>query len=111
MKKMMQFRYNNFASEMNYPDYDDYPLQLTRRNIFANYNQISQLGIQAPPGVIFYLNNGDAEIMVGRTGIYELDLEGVGRIYSIRFDPTTLNNLVTKDNNARLIIDIIYDGG
>lgn len=34
--------------------------------------QINKLGIQAPPGTRLYIN-GDKEIMVGRTGIYELD--------------------------------------
>ena len=110
MKKIMQFRYISHPNSENYPNYDDYPGELTKRNIFNDYNSISQLGIQAPPGLVFYLNNSSSPLMVGKTGIYELNLEGIGRINAIRFDQKTLTSLISN-TDSRLIIDIIYDGG
>ncbi len=110
MKHITQFRYYAFKNPNNYPTYSDYVQQLTAGNIFSSYPSISHLGIQGPPGLIFYLNNSSSPLMIGKTGIYELNLEGVGRIFAIRFDAGTLN-LVSADENARLIIDIVYDGG
>ena len=110
MKHMMQFRYKSLNNENNYPNYSDYPVELTNRNIFKDYDSISQLGIQAPPGLIFYLNNSPNPLTIGKTGIYELDLEGIGRIHTIRFDINTLEQLISNTENY-LIIDIIYDGG
>jgi hypothetical protein len=41
------------------------------------------LGIQGPDGLKFYLNSSSSPIAIGETGIYELDLEGIGRISAI----------------------------
>jgi hypothetical protein len=49
------------------------------------------LGIQAMPGTLFYLNNSKHAISVGTTGIYELNLEGLGQIFSIQFNRDSLN--------------------
>jgi hypothetical protein len=57
------------------------------------------------------LNDGSSSIIIGKTGIYELDLDGIGRINSIKFDEETLINLVSKSETSKLIIDIIYSGG
>ena len=109
MKRVMQFRYYGVDNDANYPNYSgvNYLNKLLSGNLFDNYDSISQLGIQGPPGVIFYLNNGSNPIMIGKTGIYELDLKGIGRIFSIQFDSKTLS----KDFDGRLIIDIVYEGG
>ena len=62
--------------------------------------------------------------MIGETGIYELNLEGIGTITSIRFenfsDKASQNldsyynpkdNIEADGNRAdRLLIDIIYEG-
>ena len=49
---------------------------------------ITKIGIQAPPGTVFYLNYDDtkanSQFMVGRTGIYELNKFDKG-IKSLRF--------------------------
>lgn len=39
----------------------------------VNRGKFSKLGIQAPAGVIFYINSDQESIRMGRTGIYELD--------------------------------------
>lgn len=49
--------------------------------------------------------------MVGETGIYELDLENVGRITSIRFDESDLETFYNSNYQAdKLLIDIVYEG-
>ncbi len=66
------------------------------------YYPVTKLGIQAPEGTTFTINEG-GEIAVGATQIYELDLTGLGgQIYSIVFKET---------NETSVIVDIIYEGG
>lgn len=111
MKQIMQFRYEGFRHKNNYPQFSDYDAELISKNIFRDYRLVSQLGIQGPPGLRFYLNEGANPITIGKTGIYELDLEHIGRIFSIRFDSQDIKNMFNKDQSNRLIIDIVYDGG
>lgn len=111
MKRIAQFRYKGEAHAETYPTnlMED---NLVIGNIFRDYGPVSQLGIQAPPGLKFYLNNSKYSIMVGDTGIYELDLEGIGRILSISFDRNDLRNFYGGTNKAdKLLIDIVYEGG
>ena len=131
MKRIMQFRYRGTQTEVdtgayiadhieNYPTISNYRDKLLFGNIFQNYGQVSQFGVQGPVGLRFYLNNSPYAIMIGETGIYELDLEGVGRITSIKFNKDDLdkfypNNLEIDTKNDgqradRLLIDIVYEG-
>ncbi len=110
MKQIMQFRYEGFQHENNYPKYSDYNQKLCRGNIFSDYPLVSQLGIQGPPGMRFYLNRGSDPITIGKTGIYELDLENIGRIFAIRFNEQDLEELV-QATDSRLLVDIVYNGG
>ena len=65
--------------------------------------------------------------MVGDTGIYELNLEGIGRINAIQFNKDDLDdmykliidnngNVVTNNGDAmwdaadKILIDIVYEG-
>ena len=112
MKRMMQFRFHGTNSTENYPLWTDWRKNNWYTNLFAEYGSVSHLGIQGEPGVKFYLNGGTDPITIGATGIYELNLQGIGRITSLRFDP---NQLPTIYNNSastkkRLIVDIVYDG-
>lgn len=118
MRRIAQFRFrgswlkNNelFISAENYPT-DLQQDMLVTGNIFRDYGPVSQLGIQAPPGLRFYLNDSTHPIMVGETGIYELDLENVGRITTIRFDKSDLETFYNPDYQAdKLLIDIVYEG-
>lgn len=111
MKRIAQFRFHYTGSSANYP------LKLTSKdwssNLLQNCGLVSHLGIQGEPGVVFYLNDGDNPIVLGSTGIYELNLEGIGRIASLRFDEDSLDKYYTQEVNDeahRLCVDIIYDG-
>lgn len=114
-KRVKQFRYYKDRDQKNYPSYNINSDGITYRNLlsgslFTSYTPIIQLGIQTYPGTKFYLNNGETPIIVGYTGIYELNVEGVAEISSLKFDAASLNQISSNDN-AYLIIDIIYEDG
>lgn len=107
-KHVMQFRYyednhtNNQPVELNAG-------QLVNGTVFAKYLPFTQLGIQALPGTRFYLNdNIEGPVIVGSTGIYELELGGISKINSLKFDSKSLK-LIADNPNAFLIIDVIYE--
>lgn len=118
-KQVKQFRYYGDKNAKNSLDpnkegqsgvKDPYidRVSLTKNNIFAKFAEISQLGIQTLPGTEFYLNESTYPIVVGNTGIYELNVAGIADITNIKFEP---KSIVAIDNSptAYLIIDIIYD--
>lgn len=104
-----QFRYYGEDSNLNYPSDVTYSA-LATGNIFKNTPGITQLGIQADPDLKFYVNNGTDPIYVGATGIYEIDLEGLGTISSIRIDRDSLRAINYASKKNSLMIDIIYEG-
>lgn len=108
-KKVQQFRYYSDNHPKNYPSGTRYSDYSTGR-IFSDYVPIVQLGIQTLPGTKFYLNGAEAPIIVGITGIYELNLIGLTEISSITVDPQSLA-LIQNNNNAYLVIDILYEDG
>lgn len=77
---------------------------------FDNYYPILQLGIQTIPGTRFYLNDSTEAIIVGSTGIYELDLGLNTKITKISFDSASMYK-IRDNNNAYLIVDFMYDDG
>lgn len=77
-----------------------------RRGIDTNWHDniitgnIVSVGIQAPPGVKFTINNG-SNITIGPTGVYSIDVSGYGTIGDIKF--TNIDDF----NNQWIIVDII----
>lgn len=72
------------------------------------YVPILQLGIQSLPGTQFYLNGSEDPIIIGSTGIYELDLEGDVEITKLEFYEPSLKR-INESQNGYLIVDIIYE--
>lgn len=119
MKKMKQFVFYGPNSPKNFPKDNDSTdinyMNPWKYNLFINYNSVSHLGIQGAPDVLFCLNHsGDQDaISIGGTGIYELNLEGIGIISGLRF---IWDKLIEKypgtseDDRKKLIIDFIYEG-
>ena len=75
---------------------------LPKDNILEGLN-CSAIGIQAPPGKAFKLYSNGEGITIGRSGIYELDLN----------DETFITYLVFQDNltlneQERVIVDYKY---
>lgn len=108
-KHIMQFRYYDESNSNNQPE--DLKLsQLVDGKVFSKYLPFTQLGIQSLPGTRFYLNdNIEGPVILGTTGIYELELEGISKISSLKFDSKSLN-LIKNNPNGYLIIDVIYEG-
>lgn len=105
--KIMQFRYYGEKVSNNQPS-NISASNLASGHIFSGYLPITQLGIQTLPGTKFYLNNSIYPVVIGSTGIYELDLKGMTQITEIHFDKRSLN-LINDNKNAYLIVDIIAD--
>lgn len=109
-KEVKQFRFYDNANSGG----KNYPTTITQRSLvsgsaFADYMPITQLGIQSLPGTKFYLNNSNNPIIIGYTGIYELNLEGMAEITALSFDVKSLE-AINGNPNSYLIIDIIYEG-
>lgn len=106
-KKVAQFRFYKNGDTRNYPTgvrLKDF----TTGQVFSNYYPIKQLGIQALPGTEFYLNKGISPIVIGNTGIYELELNSVSDITNLNFKPASMN-VIDGNPHTSLIVDIIYE--
>ena len=111
-KQVKQFRFYSEESEYlnkNYPSNINHN-NLVTGNVFVDYMPITQLGIQSLPGTKFYLNNSSSPIIIGQTGIYELNLDdSPAEIIALSFDFQSIQAIENNDN-AYLIIDMIYEG-
>ena len=120
--KVKQFRYYNdkssevTESKRNQPTTLDGTTTLitsehyVNGDVFGKHFPVTQLGIQALPGTKFYLNEAVDPVIIGATGIYELDLTNGIQISKISFDPKSME-IIKNNDNAFLIVDIIYDDG
>lgn len=106
-KQIKQFRFYAEKDKRNYPEIISIN-NLCTGSIFANYMPISQLGIQALPGTKFYLNNSFLPIVIGYTGLYELDVDNLAEITSLVFDNESINK-INKTPETYLIVDIVYE--
>lgn len=107
-KKIKQFRYYGEGHSNNYPTNISVDTLKKGGTAFSNITSITQLGLQTLPGMRVYLNNADTPIIIGSTGIYELDIEGISEIEAIYFDEVSLNAINNSDT-AYLIIDMICE--
>ena len=108
-KQIKQFRYYKQNNSKNYPANISIA-NLASGSIFSKYMPVIQLGIQSLPGTKFYLNNSNDPIIIGNTGIYELDLNGLSEITAISFDRASIN-AIAINQNGYLIVDILYEDG
>lgn len=106
-RKIGQIRYFGEKNKQNYPTTIN-AQRLRSGNAFSSVYPIIQLGVQTLPGIKFHLNNHSVPIIVGATGIYELDVEGLSNITDIQFDEKSLT-LINENQNAYIIIDYIYE--
>lgn len=120
--KVKQFRYYNDKSSEVSESKRNQPTTLNgtttlitsqhyvNGDVFGKNFPVTQLGIQALPGTKFYLNEAVDPVIIGATGIYELDLTNGIQISKISFAYDSMENIKNNDN-AFLIVDIIYDDG
>ena len=94
--------------QLNYPP-SLYSGNLISGSAFANCVPIVKLGIQSLPGTRFRFNTNLDWIVLGATGLYELDLSNSsGSIIDLKFDKQSIQN-INDNKNAYLIIDIMYE--
>lgn len=105
-RKIGQVRFYNDGSSKNYPN------DITKTKLITGVPfddlKIVQLGIQAQPGTQFYLNHHPVPLVVGFTGIYELDLSDLTYIRGLCFNANSLNTIDSSDIEW-LLIDYIYE--
>ena len=116
MATVKQFRFFGYGNEDNY-DGGNSEKGVTYNSLvsgdlffYNNYKSAKQLGIQTIPGAKFCLGGKDQnyEIIVGKTGIYELNTEKLGiSINGLSFSGETVE-MIDQNPNAYLIVDIIY---
>lgn len=110
-KYINQVRYYGEGDPRNQPK-DMNLKKLVNGNAFLETPSIVQLGIQGYPGLKFTINDGPTAnpIMIGGTGIYEINVEGfsqINRLQFLRESIETINNVPS----AYLIVDYIYEKG
>lgn len=109
MRIVKQIRYfKDGETGKNYPsDIDGAKLSSGAAFSMDGYS-IVQLGIQTLPGVQFTLNGGTSSMVVGQTGIYEIELSDSVRITQLQFYGSSLS-LISSNEGAYLIVDLIYE--
>lgn len=108
-KHIMQFRYYGDGQVDNQPKGVTKSQFGQHGGVFTKYLPFTQIGIQTLPGTRFYLNNNaEGPIIIGSTGIYELELEGISEITDLYFEKKSLE-LIESNPNAYLIVDVVYD--
>lgn len=106
MVKITQFRYYNQNNSNNYPftTWQEYCSDTS----FKSYRPIHQFGIQTLPGTKIYLNQSSNPIIIGATGMYEIDCDNTTAILnSFRIDQSSMTTIENLDNGY-LIIDLVY---
>lgn len=106
VKKIKQFRFYDQGNAKNTNE----KIFFTSNVDFNRYMPIIHLGIQTLPGTQVYINsNMDAPVIIGATGIYELNLEGTtGLISGFKVDTTSMD-IIEATPTGYIIIDIIYE--
>lgn len=106
-RKVAQIRYYKDNGDLNYPKSASIS-ELRSGKIFANYMPALQIGIQTMPGIKFYLNDATEPIIIGNTGIYELNVDNFAQITSLSFDVASLN-IINDSSTAYIVVDILYE--
>lgn len=116
IREVYQFRYYGEGSDKNYhpsmKDKEDYTKinanDLQSGVAFNEYMPVRQLGIQSIPGTKFYLNDSVSPIVIGSTGIYEIELNSLVEIKKLSFDPESIW-AVQKSPTFFIIVDILCE--
>ena len=101
-KQIQQYRYYGQNSHDN---------NILKDNLFSGSifpKSIIALGIQTYPGIKFYLNGSEDPIIIGSSGIFEIDIKDNCEITLLSFDRISIEECIeNRSNSAYLIIDLI----
>lgn len=106
MTKITQFRYYAKNNPNNYPfnTWEHY----CSDSSFKSYRPIQSFGIQTLPGTRIYLNQSSNPIIIGATGIFEIDCRNTTAILnSFRIEQSSMETIEQLDNGY-LVIDLVY---
>lgn len=107
-KEIFQLRYFGEEHSNNFPIATTAQM-LLEGSFLPENSSIIKLGIQSIPGLKFYINGNISPIMLGSSGLYEIDLtHTTGVITALKFDNQILNNFSDYNNNY-LFIDMIME--
>lgn len=106
-KKIKQYRFYSLE-DLSHNTPDTNYQSLVSGNLFSSILPILQLGIQALPGTKFYVNNSTSPVIIGVTGVYEMNLQSNTQITSLSFDGNSLKT-ISNCSTGGLIIDVIYN--
>lgn len=101
----LYYRLEDFRTEERY---QTSKIEGTPLNIYSDIvsqfkkGNFNKLGIQAPAGTKFYINSSTSPIMVGRTGIYELD-ESIN-VNSLKFEAPK-NYVLNKGKTQECLVE------
>ena len=105
-KRVSQIRWYGDNHADNYPT--NISMEMLRYGTaFPRTYPISRIAIQSIPGTKVYINSGVNPVVIGSTGIYELDVDGISNISSVCFDNASLQ--VIYKAKQSVIIDYIYE--
>lgn len=107
-KEVNQIRYYGDGNRKN-SDSKVSKRSLQYGTVFSDHYPIIQLGVQTLPGMKIYINKHTNPVIVGQTGIYELNVDGISHITSLEFDGAVLNMIDSDKSNSYLIVDYIYE--
>lgn len=105
-KRVSQIRWFGEDDPRNYPA--NITLEKLRYGTaFPRTYPVTRFSVQTLPGTKIFINSSLLPIVIGTTGIYELDVEGLSNISSIQFDNTSLQ--VIAKAGKTIIIDYVYE--
>lgn len=116
IREVYQFRYYGENNDKNYhpgmKHKEDYT-KINAENLqfgtaFQEYMPVRQLGVQSIPGTKFYLNDSISPIVIGSTGIYEIELNSLVEIQRLSFDPESIQ-AVQQSPTFFIIVDILCE--
>ena len=91
MRNIKQFRWYGDGDSRNSPTASASDYQYG--SVFEKYFPISQLGIQGMPGTKIYLNGSTKPVVIGVSGIYDLDIKNGARVTGLGFDKWSLDHI------------------
>lgn len=105
---------DSFTTSINDEENKNIQYVLSDNNLTISNCLIHQLGVQGMPGTAININDSSNNILIGQTGIFELNLVDTTKINSVKI---TLPTLPSKDENHisppltfYLLVDVIYSG-
>lgn len=108
VQNFKQVIYNCANSAKNFPNTLT-AASLIDGSAFEGYS-IIQLGVRALPGTKFYINGNKSPVIVGFTGLFDIDLSNGGSIETLAFDPDSIQEIEKRDT-AYLVVDMAYTTG